>query len=173
MDYRDYYHYYSAFPPEENRMFEAETLYDFSPDPRQGQGFQGGWPPGFPSGQQPVGPMGFPSSQQPGFGTPGFPSTPPPGTPGGGAQQGGPPSSPPPAFTPQLQQTGATPFAVDPGGIRGCLYRYTYVWMEGGRSFWFYPTFVGRNSVAGWRWRNGRWVYYGTDLRRIRSFQCF
>ncbi|MEH7180771.1 hypothetical protein V7108_23320, partial [Neobacillus vireti] len=88
---------------------------------------------------------------------------------GGGQQQGGAPSTPPPSYTPQEQ---ASAFAVDPGAIRGCLYRFTYVWLNSGSSFWFYPTYVGRDSVAGYRWRNFRWVYYGTDLRRIRSFRC-
>jgi hypothetical protein len=32
--------------------------------------------------------------------------------------------------------------------------------------------FVGRNSVAGWRWNGFRWVYFGVDLRRIDSFVC-
>ena len=127
----------------------------------------GGPPPGFPGQPFPGGgpgqPPGFSPSQPPGF-----PPT------GGGPQQqgGGPPSSPPPSFTPQMQQ-GVSAFAVDPGAIRGCLFRYTYVWLNTGRGFWFYPTFVGRTSVAGWRWRNFRWVYYGTDLNRIRNFQCF
>lgn len=133
--------------------------------------------PGFPS-------QGFPSQ---GF-QPGFPSQPPgfgpgqggsPGFSGGGGQDG-PPSSPPPSFTPQMQQQqqfsssgGPSVFAVDPGAIRGCRFRFTYVWLDNGNSFWFYPTFVGRTSVAGWRWRRNRWTYYGTDLRRISSFRCF
>jgi hypothetical protein len=102
----------------------------------------------------------FGGGQQPGFLPPSF---------GGGGQQGGAPSSPPPSYTPQ---ESASLFAVDPGAIRGCLYRFTFVWLNNGRSFWFYPTFVGRDSVAGYRWRGFRWVYYGTDLRRIRSFRC-
>ncbi|KML42148.1 MULTISPECIES: hypothetical protein [Bacillaceae] len=129
--------------------------------------------PGFPGGGFNI--PGFPPGG--GFGPPG----PPPGGPGGGfgppgggggpGGQEGPPSAPPPNFTPQMQQVST--FAVDPGAIRGCLFRNTYVWLQNGNSFWFYPTFVGRTSVAGWRWRNWRWTYYGTDLRRIRSFQCF
>ncbi len=131
--------------------------------------FPGGGMGGPPSGP-PSGFPGFPGQQFPGF----PPGQPPSSQPGGGGQQGGPPSSPPPSFTPQMQQQqGVSTFAVDPGAIRGCLFRYTFVWLNNGRSFWFYPTFVGRNSVAGWRWRNFRWVYYGTDLRRIRNFQCF
>jgi hypothetical protein len=48
------------------------------------------------------------------------------------------------------------------------------VWLNNGNSFWFYPIFVGRNSVAGYRWRRRYgWVYFGIDLNRIRSFQCF
>ncbi|MEH6991606.1 transporter [Neobacillus drentensis] len=103
----------------------------------------------------------FGGGQQPGFLPPPFG--------GGGQEGGGAPSSPPPSYTPQ---ESASLFAVDPGAIRGCLYRFTFVWLNNGRSFWFYPTFVGRDSVAGYRWRGFRWVYYGTDLRRIRSFRC-
>ncbi|WP_243291665.1 transporter [Bacillus sp. FJAT-47783] len=118
---------------------------------------QGGLPfPPFGGGQTP--PFGPPSS---GDGL-------------GQGQQGGPPPGPPPAFTPQEAQ-GPSLYAVDPGGIRGCLYRYTYIRLNNGRSFWFYPTFVGRTSVAGWRWRRrqNRWVYYGIDLQRIRSYSCY
>ncbi|WP_274856840.1 hypothetical protein [Bacillus methanolicus] len=141
--------------------------------------------PGSPSGD--IGSSPYQGSQQgyptsPPFGAPGNPSdefggSPSPGgqqTGGspfpGGQQTGGAPTSPPPSFTPQ--QTVSLQ-AVDPGAIRGCLYRYTYIWLENGRSFWFYPTYVGRTSVSGFRWRGNRWEYYGTDLQRIRSFQCF
>lgn len=107
--------------------------------------------------------IGFPS------GLPGFP--PPFGQPGQG-QAGGPPTSPPPSFVPaQTQQIGT--FAVDPGSIRGCLFRYTYLWLRGFEQFWFYPIFVGRTSVAGWRWTGFRWVYSGISLRQIQSFTCF
>ncbi|WP_132008511.1 hypothetical protein [Mesobacillus foraminis] len=93
---------------------------------------------------------------------------------GGGPQmgpgaQGGPPSSPPPGYVPAQQ---ASAFAVDPGGIRRCLFRYTYVWLRGFQQFWFFPIFVGRNSVAGWRWTGFRWVYFGISLRQIQSFTC-
>jgi hypothetical protein len=128
-------------------------------------------PSRFGGGQQPgFLPPGFGGGQQPGFlpppfggGQQGFPPF------GGGQQQGGPPASPPPSYTPQ---ESPQLFAVDPGAIRGCLYRFTFVWLNNGNSFWFYPTFVGRNSVAGYRWRRFRWEYFGIDLSRIRSFRC-
>ncbi|MFD1176365.1 transporter [Paenibacillus puldeungensis] len=81
------------------------------------------------------------------------------------------PTSPPPQFTPQQPQ--ATTFAVDPGAIAGCRLRFTYVWLRNGDSFWFYPTFVGRTSVAGYRWNGFFWMYAGLDLRQITSFTCF
>ncbi|MGD6817573.1 hypothetical protein [Metabacillus sp. 84] len=98
------------------------------------------------------------------------PPPPPGGLPGGGTQQ---PPGPPPAFTPVQQQ--ATAFAVDPGGIRRCLFRNTYIWLNNGQQFWFYPTFVGRNSTAGFRWypQFRQWFYFGIDLRQISSFTCF
>ncbi|MFC2947476.1 hypothetical protein [Virgibacillus sediminis] len=107
----------------------------------------------------------------PGLGPPGgFPGGP-GGFPGGpGGQPAGAPSTPPPPFTPDQNQFQL--YAVDPGGIRGCLYRFTYIWLRRD-SFWFYPTFVGRNSIAGYRWQGRRWVYFGIDLDRIESFQCY
>jgi hypothetical protein len=147
-------YYNNFYPYGPNQQFEDdygfyENAFNQLEDLRTFGGFPGG-PGGFPGG-----PGGFP-------GGPG-------GSPGGG-QGGGPPSSPPPAYVPQEQ---ATAFAVDPGGIRRCMFRFTYIWLIDGRSFWFYPVFLGRNSIAGWRWSRRRgWVYYGMDLRQIRSFQC-
>lgn len=132
-----------------------------------------GFPGGFPGGNQ-----NFPGNMMPPFGQfPGQPGGPgqsfPPSFPPPGQQnpQGGAPSSPPPNFVPQRQS--ASVFAVDPGAIRSCLFRNTFVWLNNGRSFWLFPTFVGRNSVSGFRWNGFMWTFYGTDLRRIASFQCF
>ncbi|PJN62740.1 hypothetical protein PAEAM_23030 [Paenibacillus sp. GM1FR] len=113
-----------------------------------------------------------------GFGGPGGPGGPggfpgPPSFPGGGG--GGPqgvqaPTGPPPSFIPQQP---ASLFAVDPRAISGCLFRYTYIWPDRGPGFWMYPVFVGRNSVAGFRWNGFFWLYTGIDLQRISSFSCF
>lgn len=133
----------NKWPDDEERQFNL-------PD------FMSGFFPGFPGGGAPGGPGGGPPG--------GFPF------PGGGGQTAGAPDSPPPSFTPTQQQFQT--YAVDPGAIRGCLYRFTYVWLYR-NSFWFFPVFVGRQSVAGYRWTGFRWVYFGIDLDRIQSFQCF
>ena len=86
--------------------------------------------------------------------------------------QSGPPLGPPPAYEPQASQVIGVQ-AVDPGAIRRCLYRYTYIRLTNGRRFWAWLVFAGRRSVAGWRWNGFRWVYFGTDLRNISSFECF
>ncbi|MEC5425447.1 hypothetical protein QGM71_18360 [Virgibacillus sp. C22-A2] len=139
----------------------------------------GGQFPGFPGGPgtggqfpgQPGGPgtggqfPGFPGGPGTGGQFPGFPGQFP-----GGGQSAGPPSSPPPSFQPTQPQQQI--LAVDPGAIQRCLYRFTYIWLRRD-SFWFYPIFVGRNSIAGFRWLGNRWVYYGVDLERIQSFQCY
>jgi hypothetical protein len=117
-----------------------------------------------PFGGGSMGPPFGPPSQGPGGG-------PPFGPPGQG-QGGGPPTAPPPSFVPTQSQQ-AQVFAVDPGSIRGCLFRYTYVWLRGPGQFWFYPTFVGRRSVSGYRWNGFRWLYFGISLRQIQSFTCF
>lgn len=119
----------------------------------------------------------------------GPPSDEPPGQMGGGPPFGGfpglpdgqgqisAPTSPPPSFTPQQPQTQQAQgefgvFAVDPGAIQGCLFRFTYIWLRW-ESFWFFPVFIGRRSIAGFRWQQNRWVYYGVDLDQIQSFQCY
>ena len=45
------------------------------------------------------------------------------------------------ACTTQSQQVGT--FAVDPGSIRLCLFRFTYLWLRNRQQFWFYPVFIG------------------------------
>ena len=97
---------------------------------------------------------------------------PPFGPPSGG--QGSPPSGPPPSIIPSLTQTqGFGIQAVDPGAIRPCTFRFVYIRLTNGRRFWAWLTFVGRTSVAGYRWNGRRWVYFGIDLKRIDSFYCY
>lgn len=86
--------------------------------------------------------------------------------------QDGPPSGPPPSVTPQLKAQPGT-LTVDAGSIRRCRFRFVYLQLRNGREFWAWLTFVGRRSVAGWRWTGFRWVYFGVDLRQIVSFSCF
>ncbi|MEI2470549.1 hypothetical protein V8V75_13385 [Peribacillus frigoritolerans] len=84
-----------------------------------------------------------------------------------------PPHIAPPLFTPQLHEGMYK--AMDTGSMKGCLYKHTYIWLKNGRSFWFYPTYVGYNSVAGYRWRRSqqRWAYYGTDAHEIQYIHCY
>ena len=137
--------------------------------PGFGQGFPPGQGPGFPPGQGP----GFPPGQGPGFPPGQGPGFPPGQGPGGGGM--GPPTGRPPAFVPSLaaaQQTVGI-YAVDPGAIRPCRFRYVYLWLDNRQQFWAWLIFVGRRSVAGWRWTGFNWVYFGVDLDRISSFVCY
>lgn len=137
-----------------------DSYYNDEDENRQFFNIPGFWGiPGFP------GPGGGGQFPGPGAQPPSFP-----GGPGGGSQfpggpsgsaPSGPPTTPPPSFTPEPKQIQT--FAVDPGAIRGCMFRFTYVWLQGG-GFWFFPVFVGRRSVSGWRWIGFRWVYVGIDL---------
>lgn len=104
------------------------------------------------------------------------------------------PPGPPPSYIPEKPSTGKSqqfgpgpgfpmypgqtdfgpsPKAVDPGAIRFCRYKFTYIWLENGRSFWVWLIFVGRDSIAGYRWRRGNWSFWGTDIRNVDSFTCF
>jgi hypothetical protein len=146
--------YYRQFPG---------SFFPYQPVPTHG-GQMPGFPQFPPSGPQYPDFPGQPGGHQ----FPGFPGGPAGGTPP--ETHGGAPTSPPPSITPQKQQAGL--MAVDPGSIRGCIYRYTYIWLRGWESFWFYPTHVGRKSVSGYRWTGFNWVYYGVSLRKIESFTC-
>lgn len=75
----------------------------------------------------------------------------------------------PPAYVPQ-QAPGLR--AVDPGAISRCLYSNTYVWLNNGQGFWFFPTFIGRRSIAGYRWMHNAWMYKGFDLNMVQAFFC-
>jgi hypothetical protein len=104
----------------------------------------------------------FMARQQPPFGFPGMPPFSPPGM-----SPSGPPLGPPPSYIPEQ-----APYAVDPGSIRRCRNKYTYIWLKNGDNFWFYPVYIGKKSISGYRWIGFWWVYYGTDLKRIESFIC-
>lgn len=115
-----------------------------------------------------------------GFGFPpagGLGTMPTPGIPGGGAGSGGMgmnvPSGPPPAMMPTKPQMppGAV-FAVDPGAISGCLYRFTAIYPRFGQPFWAWLVFVGPRSAAGYRWNGFSWNPFGIDLNLIDYFQC-
>lgn len=101
-------------------------------------------------------------------GGPSFPMNPPP-PPGGGNTPM--PMGPPPTFSPamagpQSSQTGSS-------GIRRCIYRNTFIWQRNGNSFWFFPTFVMRNVILGFRWGRFGWTYSTINRDSILTFQCF
>lgn len=114
---------------------------------------------------------------------PNFESPPEFNFPGGAFNPPGMPKSAPPNYTPNknapgvqnVNITGGTPstFAVSSNSIRFCLYKYTFIWEESGRSYWAFLLNVDRRSVSGFRWTGRRWVYFGIDLRRIDSFICY
>jgi len=127
----------------------------------------GQFPPGdqfTPGGTPPLGPF-FPG--QPGdFQPPGLPPQ----------QAGVQPPGPPPQYTPQFPAAQAAQigvYAVDPGAIRPCRFRFVYIWLRSGTSFWAWLTFVGRRSAAGFRWTGFTWRYFAVDLDEISYFECF
>ncbi|MDS1004372.1 hypothetical protein P9J83_12805 [Clostridium sporogenes] len=111
------------------------------------------------------------------------PQTPPPFNPppsGFGVPQGGspgsPPSTPPPNFYPSgpgSNKGSPNLKAVDPGSIKFCKNKFTYIWPRRGRPFWMWIVYIGRRSISGWRWTGRNWVYTGIDLNTIDSFQCY
>jgi hypothetical protein len=121
--------------------------------------FFGGPGPGGPGRPGPGGP-GRPGPGGPGRPGPGGPGRPGPGGPGRPGPGG--PGRPGPGDLQSIQR-----------GMRGCLFRFTYIWLINGNEFWFFPTFVDRDFVQGFRWRRNRWEFDRISLRRIFFFRCF
>ncbi|MFE8700897.1 hypothetical protein ACFYKX_09740 [Cytobacillus sp. FJAT-54145] len=88
--------------------------------------------------------------------------------PSAGGQSGPTPMGPPPGFSPPIPA-----WQQGPGGLNGCLFRNTYIWLRNGNSFWFFPTFVGRNTIIGFQWRGIGWIYNVINPNSVVSFQCF
>ncbi|MDR3238466.1 MAG: hypothetical protein LBT44_00015 [Clostridiales bacterium] len=140
---------------------------------------QGGRPgvpaPAFPDYKPNVPSKNIPDHRpgSPAFGPPGSPRPPghldlePDREPEGGY---GKPSDPPPRDIPE--KSAVSLFKIDSGAIRGCLFRNTYVWLKNGVDFWFFPVYIGRNSISGFRWTRYGWAYTGVDLSWIDYFQC-
>lgn len=106
------------------------------------------------------------------------PYAPPGGQPGmpPGEHQGM-PLTPPPGFKPPKPQEphmhgGIRPRPIDPDALRRCRFKFVYIWLTNGNSFWVYLTYVGRTSASGYRWNGRRWIDFRIDLRRIEHFHC-
>jgi hypothetical protein len=75
----------------------------------------------------------------------------------------------PPKYTPDAAMALKN---ADPATIHRCLYHNSYIWLNNRQHFWFFPTFIGHSSIAGYRWTNDDWVYMGFDLNMIDCFYC-
>lgn len=130
--------------------------------------FQRQFPPFQP---QPKSQPGAPFPNPSNFPSPGIP-----------LNSSGVPSVAPPNYTPSKNDQGVKSLtnasgnintkAVSEGSIKFCLYKFTYIWETGGRSYWAFLINVDKQTASGFRWFRGRWVYFGTDLKRIDSFVC-
>lgn len=131
-----------------------------------------------------------PMTPPPGFGPQrpemGMPLSPPPFTQPGPGMVG--PSVPPPNFIPQPPEMERTPRGGGPAefgapfgherrmgqrDLRRCVNSFTFIWLINGNSFWFYPTFVDRQFVIGFRWRRNHWEFDRINVNRIIFFRCF
>ncbi|MDD3174161.1 MAG: hypothetical protein PHF63_11015 [Herbinix sp.] len=97
------------------------------------------------------------------------------------------PTTPPPNFIPEgpgmerRSMGGPTGYGEQfrpgmqtrPRELRRCLNRFTFIWLVNGNSFWFFPTFIDRQFVVGFRWRRNRWEYDRININRIIFFRCF
>lgn len=85
------------------------------------------------------------------------------------------PSSPPPNYIPNktdAKMSSSQTKAIDSISIRPCINTFVYIWPRNGRGFWAYVVFVGRRSLAGYRWNGRRWFYFAIGLSNIEAFFC-
>ena len=81
--------------------------------------------------------------------------------------QGGAPRSAPPSYTPAPSSRHRQ---VDSAALSSCMFTNTYIWLKNGQSFWFFPTFVGRRTVSGFRWAHHRWVFVSFNINDMEAF---
>ncbi|MDL5613701.1 hypothetical protein [Bacillus halotolerans] len=173
-----YYHPYMYDGPIYDPWLAVEYDYRY-PVGYPGPGIGGGAVPGIGGGAVPgIGGGAVPGiggGAGPGIGggtVPGIGGGAVPGV-GGGAPQGPPPHKKPAKPTKPQGLHGAA-YLVEPVLIQPCLFRFTYVWLTNGSSFWFYPVILGRESVGGFYWdaSHHRWFYYALDTKHIDVVSC-
>jgi hypothetical protein len=100
---------------------------------------------------------------------------------------GQPPRTAPPNFTPagpfmergagrqpeQFRERFRGEMRTRPRDFFGCINSFTYIWLVNGNNFWFFPIFIDRQFVIGFRWRRNRWEFDRINLNRIFFFSCF
>ena len=88
-------------------------------------------------------------------------------------QQQEPPKNPPPSYTPKLSDLPEPNLTkVESGAISPCIYKYTYLWLKNGESYWSYIVRIGNISLSGWRYIGGRWISFSLDLKDLKNFVC-
>ena len=78
------------------------------------------------------------------------------------SQQSDAPTSPPPTTVPKFQNEK---LSVDPGALRGCLYRDTFIKLANRSSFWFHPTYIDYDTTSGFKWNGYAWIPWGNRSR--------
>ncbi|MDR0958226.1 MAG: hypothetical protein LBM16_03340 [Clostridiales bacterium] len=75
----------------------------------------------------------------------------------------------PPIYAPSEQNSHAF---IGANSMRSCLGNYAYVWLKSGESFWLYVTYIGRQSIYGYKWTYFGWAYSAVNVFMIRRFFC-
>ena len=78
----------------------------------------------------------------------------------------------PPSLPPSFRPVEPRGIRIAPVVMQSCIFNFMYVWLRNGFEFWMYPTFVGLNSVFGYRYSFLGWIYTELDFSKIRSYFC-
>lgn len=82
--------------------------------------------------------------RRPGWGSPDYFESSQFGPPNFGTPVGQMPMGSPPGFSPPIPA-----WRVGSSGIRSCLFTFTFIWLNNGRSFWFFQRPLGENLLQG------------------------
>lgn len=80
------------------------------------------------------------------------------------------PPRPRPPFFPPIQPT--PPWLDGSQGIRRCLNRMTMIWLNNGRSIWFFPINITPQAVIGFRFSRNGWIRDAIARQNIIRFEC-
>lgn len=62
---------------------------------------------------------------------------------------------------------------IAPSSLNHCLFKFTYIWLDNGLSFWSKPVAITNESVFAWVWNGVSWNYINIYLYLINTFLCY
>lgn len=85
-----------------------------------------------------------------------------------------PPQTSPPPFIPSKaindNTTGRIISIVNTESLQNIQNKYSYIWQKNDKSYWAVITDNTDAMISGWKYKDSKWVYFGTSINNIDSY---